>query len=530
MPVLLICFIFLFQYSSGFSKSIPSPSLMNQVDHYIEKSWDTLTRNDLDLLIPVDEKLPDAKAIIYISRKENIDLIKNKVTKEWTEEKKKQISFKYLPKDVTTIKQHGLLYLPYPYIVPGGRFNEMYGWDSYFIVLGLLEHRRLSMARNMIDNLIYEINYYGTILNANRTYYLQRSHPPLLSEMILSYFDKTHELEWLKSTLPAVEKLHAYWTSAPHLIPQLGLSRYYAQGKGIPPEESPVYYAKVLEYYKTHEINDYDKSLFYNADSQKLTELFYSADRTVRESGFDITAKFGPFSAAIQDYAPVDLNVLLYQMEKDLQKMYSLTQDNLAVAHWEQKAHTRAELINQYLWDKQKGYYFDYDFKKNRRRPYIYATTFYPLWAGISSPEQAQTLVANLPALLAKGGILTSCYQQGVQWDAPFGWAPLQYFAVFGLQRYGYKKQALEVATRFIATVNKGYSEAHTLFEKYDVQNMSIHTENKIQYSYNTNVIGFGWTNGVYLLFMKLINQDAPAANRVKLVDTMDSSMESPSS
>lgn len=111
-----------------------------------------------------------------------------------------------------------------------------------------------------------------------------------------------------------------------------------------------------------------------------------------------------------------------------------------------------------------------------------------------------------------------------------FGWAPLQYFAVLGLQRYGYKKQALEVATRFITTVNKGYSEAHTLFEKYDIQNMSIHTENKIQYSYKTNVVGFGWTNGVYLLFMKLINQDVPAVNGVKLVDTMDSSMVSPSS
>ncbi len=508
MQRFFVFFIVLFYQLSCYSYSEPRlKSIDKQVDEYIKKSWDTLTRNNMDLLLTnFDEKLSETQSIIYLPAHENLVAIRNQITKNWHENQKNQVIFRYLPKDISTIKQHGLLYLPYPYVVPGGRFNEMYGWDSYFIELGLLEHNRLKMARNMIDNLIYEINFYGTILNANRTYYLQRSHPPLLTEMILAYFNKTHDKNWLKSTIPAIKKLHTYWTTPPHLISSLGLSRYYAGGSGIPPEESSVYYAKVLDYYKTHPIKDYDKSLFYNANSNQLTEQFYVADRTVRESGFDITGKYGPFSAGIQDYAPVDLNVLLYQMEKDLHEIYMILGNKLTADRWAKNANTRATLINQYLWSEEAGYYFDYNFKTNQLRPYIYATTYYPLWAGIASKKQAQAVVNHLPDLLAKGGILTSCYQQGVQWDAPFGWAPLQYFAVLGLERYGYKKQAMNIATRFIHTINKAYEETQTIFEKYDVRSISPHTEGKIQYSYKTNVVGFGWTNGVYLVLTKFIN------------------------
>lgn len=266
MPNVLIFFIILLYQTSSYSYSDPIPkSTILEVNEYIERSWDTLKRDNSVLLFEtIDEKLSDARPIIYLPPHENLVRIKEKITRNWPESKKKKVMFKYLPKDVTKITQHGLLYLPYPYIVPGGRFNEMYGWDSYFITLGLLEHNRLKMARNMIDNLIYEINYYGTILNANRTYYLQRSQPPLLTEMILAYYNKTHDLTWLQSTVPAVKKLHKYWTTPPHLIPQLNLSRYYAGGSGKPPEESSIYYEKVLDYFKTNDIADYDKSLFYN--------------------------------------------------------------------------------------------------------------------------------------------------------------------------------------------------------------------------------------------------------------------------
>jgi alpha,alpha-trehalase len=469
-------------------------------------SWDLLTRNYYRFsTIETDIKLPSEKTLIYISKKEDISHITNQLQKSLPEAAKNKIEVCYLPEDITKLTRHGLLYLPNAYVVPGGRFNEMYGWDSYFIELGLLENNRNALAKGMVDNFIYEINYYGTILNANRTYYLQRSQPPLLTQMILAYYDKSKDVAWLKSTLPAIEKLYQYWMSPPHLIPEIGLSRYYAGGEGAVPEESPVYYQKALSYFKTHKINDYDKKLFYNEKSNQLTPLFYTADRTVRESGFDITAKYGPFGAAIIDYVPVDLNVLLYQMEKDMNTIYTILGNKDLAETWSVRAEKRAKLINQYMWNESLGYYFDYNIKTKSQRLYVYATTFYPLWAGIASKVQAQAIINNLPNLLAVGGIVTSMYTPQLQWDAPFGWAPMQYFAVKGLHRYGYANLARETASRFVKTVNKAFAETHQLYEKYDVQRLSIHTKGKIGYSYNTNEIGFGWTNGVYLILRNYI-------------------------
>ncbi|KTD61078.1 Alpha,alpha-trehalase [Legionella spiritensis] len=470
---------------------------------YIDQSWTDLTRSHSNVLLSkIDEKLPDGKAIMYLPPGEDLARVKREINKEIQGKTGHTIELRYLPEEVSRIRQHGLLYLPHPYVVPGGRFNEMYGWDSYFIELGLLESGRLQLAKNMVDNLIYEVNHYGMVLNANRTYYLQRSQPPLLTEMILAYYHKTGDKDWLKSTLPAIDKLYQFWVTPPHLIPELGLSRYYAGGVGKPPEESPDYYEKVRAYFKARDVDDYDKSLYYDARHDTLTELFYIADRTVRESGFDISAKFGPFSAAILDYAPVDLNVLLVQMEKDASAIYTILGEPETADGWKKRAQTRSRLVNQFMWDDKAGYYFDYNFKARRLRPYIYATTFYPLWAGIASPKQARAVVRNLSVLLGKGGLVTSAYQQDVQWDAPFGWAPMQYFAVEGLKKYGYRDLALDLAARFVTTINKGFQQARTIFEKYDVQNVSIHTDNKIKYSYATNEVGFGWTNGVYLVFL----------------------------
>ncbi|ASQ46004.1 trehalase family glycosidase [Legionella clemsonensis] len=505
----IICFIAFISLNTAANnlKNSQNP----EVTRYIEKSWDILVRDNHHLLKSQhDAKLTAQRLIIYVSKEEDINAIRNEAIKKFPPNKNRLIEFRYLPKDISTISEHGLLYLPYPYVVPGGRFNEMYGWDSYFIELGLLEHNRFNLARHMVDNIIYEINHYGTILNANRSYYLERSHPPLLTEMILAYYHRTGDKEWLAKTLPAINKLYQYWMSPPHFIAELGLSRYYAMGEGPCPEESLSYYAKVTDYFKTHQINDYDKSMYYDKKTNQLTPLFYRADRTVRESGLDITAKYGPFSAAILDYVPVDLNVLLYKLEEEASEIHRILNDFPAAQKWRELAVKRAERINRYLWDEQKGYYFDYNFKNKELRPYIYATTFYPLWAGIASKEQATAIVNNLPKLLAKGGLLTSTNYPGFQWDAPFGWAPLQYFAVYGLKRYGYTDLALDIAQRFVSTVNKGFLEGHTIFEKYDVETLSVKTKDKIKYSYSSNETGFGWTNGVYLVFLNLIKQQNP--------------------
>ncbi|KTD73268.1 alpha,alpha-trehalase [Legionella tucsonensis] len=493
---LIISVIF---FQSSFSCNIDPVNL--QVTQYIDKSWNRLTRDNW-IQSSVDPKLLTDEFIVYLPESELIEKIKENNIKLVN-----KVNFEYLPKNYAHIKKHGLLYLPHPYVVPGGRFNEMYAWDSFFIELGLLESNRLNLAKNMVDNLIYEVVNYGIVLNANRTYYLGRTQPPVLTEMILAYYNKDPDKLWLKSTLPAIEKLYHHWTSPPRAIPHIGLSRYYSGGAGQTPEESPIYYAKVINYFRTHYISDYDKALFYDPQNNKLTPLFYVADRTIRESGFDITAKYGPFGAGILDFAPVDLNVLLYQMERDTQKIYKiLGKDNEAIK-WQARAEMRAKYINQYLWDESTGYYLDYDFKKKKRKYYPFATTFYPLWAGIASKEQAAAVVKHIPDLLMKGGIVTSINNSGLQWDAPFGWAPLQYFAVLGLERYGYKRFAIEVAAKFINTVNRGFQRNHAIFEKYDVSTISTRTDNKIKYSYATNEIGFGWTNGVYLIFIKFLEQ-----------------------
>lgn len=304
---LLVLLLF---FKNAFSREVDDIEL--KVTQYIDKSWDLLTRKDW-LQSSFDPKLSVDELIVYLPPGENLKEVETKNPKIAN-----HVKFAYLSKDAVRVKKHGLLYLPYPYVVPGGRFNEMYAWDSFFIELGLLENKRFSLARNMVDNLIYEVINYGMILNANRTYYLGRTQPPLLTEMILAYYGKVPDKDWLKSTLPAIEKTYCLWTTAPHAIPHIGLSRYYSGGEGRTPEESPLYYQKVLNYFKTHEVSDYDKKLFYDGTKNRLTNYFFIADRTIRESGFDITAKYGPFGAGILDYAPVDLNVLLYQMECDI--------------------------------------------------------------------------------------------------------------------------------------------------------------------------------------------------------------------
>src|SRR5439155_3766915 len=283
---------------------------------------------------------------------------------------------------------HGLLYLPHPYVVPGGRFNEMYGWDSYFIQRGLLRAGKLALARDMTDNFLYEIAHYGMILNANRTYFLTRSQPPFLTEMILAVYERTHDRRWLESTLPAVDRYYAFWTTAPHLEETTGLSRYFDLGQGPAPEvladerdaQGRTHYDRVREYYRTHDVSDYDVSRFYDRAADRLTDLFYEGDRSMRESGFDPSNRFGPFSADIVHYAPVCLNALLYRMEDDAARINTEVGRSQAATEWQARARRRRELIDRHLWDADAGLYFDYNVETRRRRHYEFATTFYPLW------------------------------------------------------------------------------------------------------------------------------------------------------
>jgi alpha,alpha-trehalase len=415
------------------------------------------------------------------------------------------------------VREQGLLYLPEPYVVPGGRFNEMYGWDSYFIQMGLLRDGETALAQNMVDNFLYEIRNYGKILNANRTYYLTRSQPPFLTQMVLAVYRKTKDRQWLHDALPAIEKYYRFWTTEPHLVPQTGLSRYYDLGEGPAPEvitserdsQGRTHYDLAKAYYRTHEVVDYDIALYYNRQTDQLTPLFYKGDRSMRESGFDPSNRFGPFNVDIIHYNPVCLNSLLYLMEMQTAEIADLLEMEAEAQVWRNRGIARAERVNRLLWDEKDGLYDDYQFEQKRLRRYPFLTTFYPLWAGIASHEQAARVAANLPKFEQPGGLQTSTVASGNQWDAPFGWAPLQLIAVRGLRRYGFSEAADRIAMNFLSMVRDEYRKSGTIVEKYDVVRRSAGVRGDIRFGYRSNEAGFGWTNAVFTALLDELGNDS---------------------
>ena len=483
---------------------------------YIKQSWHTLTRSHDHLVAAaIDDKIPHTDGmpwIVYVSAKEDMAQVKKQLAKSLSADKLQQLSLKELPAETDQIEEHGLLYLPGAYVVPGGRFNEIYGWDSYFIQLGLLQDKEYDLAKSMVDQALYEVEHYGTVLNANRTYFLNRSQPPFLSQMVLSWFSHSQDIDWLRSTLPQLESYYYYWNVPPHLNASTGLSHYYAIGDGPAPEVifserdegGRTHFERIKDYYRTHSIIDYDLTLYYDSMGDRLTDLFYKGDRSMRESGLDPTNRFGPFSVDIIHYAPVCLNVLLHIMEHDM--AYINKKLGYPAQRWRDKADERARLINEYLWDDDSGLYLDYNFRDERRRYYEFATTFYPLWAGIATLEQAQQVVDNLSKFEAPGGLRTSNYISGNQWDAPFGWAPFQLIAVRGLLRYGYQTEAKRIAEKFVTLALNDFERCGYLLEKYDLERCSGHVSDEIQFGYSTNEIGFGWTNGVVLELLSILD------------------------
>lgn len=493
---------------------------IEQVREYIRENWQILSRS----LLHISEAAQDSKIEhdpkqpwpVYISPKEDLNKVKKKIAQVISQEDLSKIELRILPAEWTQISEHGLLYLPGEYVVPGGRFNELYGWDSYFILLGLLQDGEIALAKSQIEQLLYEVDHYGTILNANRTYLLTRSQPPFLTPMIMRLWQKEQDREWLQSILPIVEKYYYYWTVPPHLNPVIGLSRYWDLGEGPAPEviyserdeTGKTHYQRVKDFYCQNIIQDYSLELYYDHQADSLTELFYQGDRAMRESGLDVSNRFGPFGVDVVHYAPVCLNALLYQMEIDLAKMNHFLEQLDAVVTWKERATQRQQLINQFLWDEGTGLYFDYNFLTNSRRPYEYLTTFYPLWAGIASSDQAAKVVANLPKFETCGGLRTSTQVTGNQWDAPFGWAPFQLIAVEGLARYGYNQEATRIARKFLQLLVQEFNRQGTLVEKYDVENCSANVSAEIHFGYSSNEIGFGWTNGVFLELLKYAEVD----------------------
>jgi alpha,alpha-trehalase len=507
---------------------------------YISAGWDTLTRSMSECSTIVDSKLA-GKSILYVPADFPIG------DKLHALEARCNIEVRPLPRvihklgeiDTNTFHPQGLLYLEYPYVVPGGRFNEMYGWDSYFIIRGLVRAGKIELARGMIENFFFEIEHYGAVLNANRTYYLSRSQPPFLTSMIMAVHDGEKaqgkdDRDWLERAYKYAVRDHNMWVAEPLLAGDTGLSRYFDFGEGPAPEslkDETDHYQKVAEYFLEH----FDFGSRFLVDrppggsaeaavgasySLKLCNLpltmeaqrceavkeislsrdYYKGDRSMRESGFDISFRFLPFGAETHHFAPVCLNSLLYKNEKDLEAMSRELGRTQEADDWKNKASARQRLIVGWLWDAQRGEFFDYNVLEKNRSVYEYASTFYPLWTGLATKEKAAAVLKNLDHFERPGGLLTSPYETGAQWDAPYAWAPLQLIAVEGLRRYGYEDQANRLSYEFLSNVVENFRHDGTIREKYDAVHRSAAAT--VKSGYSINVIGFGWTNGVFLVFL----------------------------
>ncbi len=523
------------------------------IDAYIHAAWEMLSRSMDDcksvadpklatvsiLYLPKDVPEPPEVAALESSCKVKVDRLPRRI------------------EHIGDIKPHeiahaGLLYLPNKYVVPGGRFNEMYGWDSYFIILGLIEDGHLDLAKGMVENFFYEIEHYGGILNANRTYYFTRSQPPFLSSMIRAVYEAEstagHREEadaWLKRAYGYATRDHALWLSDFHKAGDTGLARYYDLGEG-PVEEmadDSTYYPDVIRWLLAHPeiktdflVNGPDKPdaaedaklaaascdprisavcAHAHVDGHWLSRDFYKGDRAMRESGFDPAFRYGPFSGWTHHNAPSCLNSLLYKYERDLAWMAKQLNKPEEAKHWDQIAEQRRAAINKYLWNAQKGMYFDYDFMAGKQSSYDYLTTFYPLWVGVADAAQTKAVEANLKVFERAGGTAMSPYETGVQWDLPYGWAPVTWLTVDGLAKSGDMRDAARISQKFTTMVRNNYTCDGTIREKYDVVTGS--SEVNVASGYKTNVIGFGWTNAAYLKMQTLLKNSGVPAEKIAL-------------
>jgi alpha,alpha-trehalase len=393
--------------------------------------------------------------------------------------------------------------LPHPYIVPGGRFREIYYWDSYFTMLGLQEDGQTEIIKNMIDNFSWLIENYGFIPNGNRTYYLSRSQPPFYAKM-LEVLAVTEGEEVFVEYLPFLEKEYEFWMSGSdqvsadlpahrRVVRLLGgeiLNRYW-DDKQTPRPES----------YR-EDVETADEAL--KAYPERSREQVYRDLRAAAESGWDFSSRWLEVKADEEitlssihttEILPVDLNALLYHLEKTLSEAYELSGEAVKAADYQQKYLDRAKVINKYFWNEEAGVFKDYNFRKEKPTEVISLAGVYPLFFEIADPRQAGLVSEKVERLfLRPGGVVTTLNNTGEQWDAPNGWAPLQWITISGLRNYGHDELASRIRERWLELNTAVYKRTYKLLEKYNVEDLSKEGGGG---EYPTQD-GFGWTNGVY--------------------------------
>ncbi len=406
-------------------------------------------------------------------------------------------------------KQQGsLLPLNRSYIVPGGRFREIYYWDSYFTALGLNICDQGELAHSMLDNFVDLQARYGVIPNGNRSYYLSRSQPPilaLLAELVNS--GQSDSLTFMKKYLPAIEHEYQFWMQGSELLspensehkrvvkmPDGSVLNRYWDDLAMPRPESC---REDIELAEHSQIID--------------KESFYRNIRAACESGWDFSSRWLEDECSLASICttrivPIDLNCLLYQTEILLAGYYRELSDESMSANYLKKAATRRQAILCYLWSENAGYFFDYHLDNQCQSKVKSLAGVLPLFTQLISEQQALQVADNLAAdFLQSGGLVTTLVTTGQQWDAPNGWAPLQWFAVQGLLNYQHNELAIEVMQRWQQTVAQFFGHSGKLMEKYNVCQPDVAAGGG---EYDVQE-GFGWTNGVYQAFAKLIKSNA---------------------
>lgn len=386
-----------------------------------------------------------------------------------------------------------LIPLPHQYVVPGGRFGEIYYWDSYFTMLGLQVSGRQDLIENMLDNFAYLIDTLGFIPNGNRTYFLSRSQPPFFAAMVNLLAESKGDTAVLKY-LPALEKEYAFWMRNTDTTSQVServvkmtdnelLNRYFDNS----PEPRPESYREDVEL--AEGLND----------EQKIT-LFTNL-RAACESGWDFSTRWfavaGDFKSIVTtEILPVDLNSLLYNLEATIARLSTISGNEEQGEKFRVLAETRKELIQKYFWDEEKGYFVDYHWPSGTRRSFVTPAGMYPFYFGIGTQEQAKRAESAVRRTLLKpGGITTTNIISGQQWDAPNGWAPLQWMTIQGFRRYGNDRLADYISEHWLDLNQRVFNQTGKMMEKYNVLDLSLDAGGG---EYPTQD-GFGWTNGVAL-------------------------------
>lgn len=389
-----------------------------------------------------------------------------------------------------------LLPLPCSYVVPGGRFDELYYWDSYFTMLGMVKSERHDLLKNMADNFAWLIEKYGHIPNGNRTYYLSRSHPPVFALMI-KLFEQAGLPGSIKYLPYLICEYHYWMDGANALHPDQAYRQVVCMPDGS-------FLNRYWDDRDTPRDESWREDIATAKQSGRPENEVYRDLRAGAASGWDYSSRWlrDPHrlsSIRTTQYIPIDLNAFLFKLEITIAELAEKAREEWTARAWRAKAKARQKAINHYLWDGEAGQYRDYNWRKRQLASFS-AAAVVPLYTGLANAEQAQQTAVHIrKLLLTSGGLLTSTIDSSEQWDKPNAWAPLQWMAVEGLKRYGEDQLATEIAVNWLKSVNRVYKQSKKLVEKYNIlaeDGLGSGGEYQVQ-------DGFGWTNGVTRCFIE---------------------------